>query len=111
MRLGFSNIKIINKPAESFTGKNFDLITVDMKGAENLVKKCWSALKQCGWLVVYSPHIEQQIACRKSMEKAGFKKIKTIENVQKEWQIDTRGYSHPIHSQLVHTGFLTFARK
>jgi len=108
---GLKNIRLLNKPAEKFTGKNFDLITVDMKGAEDLVKKCFNALKRNGWLVVYSPHIEQQIACRKAMEKSGFKKIKTLENVQKEWRIDTRGFSHPIPSQIVHTGYITFARK
>ncbi len=108
---GLKNIKVVNKPAEKFTGKNYDLITVDMKGAEKLVKKCFYALKQNGFLAVYSPHIEQQIACRKAIEKTGLKIIKTVENIQREWKVDTRGYSHPIHSQLVHTGFLTFARK
>lgn len=110
-RLRFSNIKIVNRPAEKFTGKNFDLITVDMKGAENLVEKCFKALKQGGWLAVYSPHIEQQIECRKAMEMAGFAKIKTIENIKREWKVDTRGYSHPMPTQLVHTGFITIARK
>lgn len=110
-RSGLNNVKVVSKPAEEFAGKNYDLITVDMKGAEKLVAKCFYALKQSGWLCVYSPHIEQQIRCRKSMEKAGFRKIKTIENAQKEWKIDTRGFSHPVPSQLVHTGFLTIARK
>ena len=110
-RLGFANIKVVNKPAEKFTGKNFDLITMDMKGAEKLVEKCYKALKTGGYLVVYSPHIDQQLACKKSVEKAGFSFVKTVENIQREWMIDTRGYAHPIPSQLVHTGFLTFARK
>ncbi len=110
-RSGLENISVKNTSAEKFKGKNFDLITMDMKGAEKLVKKCYDALKDTGFLAVYSPHIEQQIACRKTMEKAGFKKIKTVENTQKEWKIDTHGFSHPIHSQLVHTGFITIARK
>lgn len=110
-KIGLGNVKLRNVSAEKFTGKNFDLITMDMKGAEKVVKKCFDALKDGGFIAVYSPHIEQQIACRKSMEKAGFKRIKTIENSQKEWKIDTRGFSHPIHSQLVHTGFLTIGRK
>ncbi len=110
-RLGFTNIKIVNKPAEKFTGRNFDLITVDMKGAEDVVAKCYKALKANGWLVIYSPHVEQQISCRKEMEKAGFAGIRMIENVQREWKVDVRGFTHPIHSQLVHTGFITFARK
>jgi tRNA A58 N-methylase Trm61 len=108
---GLKNIKIMNKPAEDFTGKNFDLITIDMKGAEKMAAKCYSALKKNGWLCVYSPHIEQQMECRKSMEKAGFRKIKTIENIQREWKVDIHGFTHPVPSQVVHTGFLTFGRK
>jgi tRNA (adenine57-N1/adenine58-N1)-methyltransferase catalytic subunit len=108
---GLTNVKVINKPGEEFKGKNYDLITVDMRGAENVVEKCFGALKDGGFLCVYSPHIEQQIAARATMEKAGFKRIKTIENVQREWKIDTRGFSHPIPSQVVHTGYITFARK
>src|SRR3989344_2749151 len=109
LRSGFKNIKLVNKPGEDFTGKNFDLVTMDMKGAEKVIPKIYTALKQNGWLVVYSPHIEQQIACRKSMEKS-FKKIKTVENVQKEWT-SVAGFTHPIPSQIVHTGFITIARK
>ena len=108
---GFTNIKVINKPAENFTGKNFDLVTMDMKGAEGLVEKIHKALKKGGFLAVYSPHIEQQIACRVTIEKAKFERVKTIETVQKDWQVDTRGFTHPVPSQLVHTGFVTIARK
>ncbi|MEK6887450.1 MAG: methyltransferase domain-containing protein [Candidatus Aenigmatarchaeota archaeon] len=108
-RSGFKNIKLVNKPGEEFTGKNFDLVTMDMKGAEKVIPKIYAALKQSGWLAVYSPHIEQQIACRKFMEKF-FKKIKTVENVQKEWT-SVHGFTHPIPSQIVHTGFITIARK
>ncbi len=108
---GFTNVKIINKPAEKFSGKGWDLITTDMKGAEKLMEKAHSALKSRGWLVVYSPHINQQLAAKKKMEKAGFRNIYTLETIQRLWKIDTRGFAHPEHTQLVHTGFMTFARK
>lgn len=108
-RSGFKNIKLVNKPAEKFTGKNFDLITTDFKGAEKIVPKAHAALKNGGFLAIYSPHIEQQIACRKSMEKF-FRQIRTTENCQREW-MSSHGFSHPVPSQVVHTGFLTFGRK
>ena len=107
---GFTNVKAVNKPSENFTGKNFDLITVDMKGAETIVAKAHRALKKGGFLAVYSPHIEQQIACRGAIEKAAFDKIKMLETVQKEWT-SVHGFTHPVPSQLVHTGFVTIARK
>ena len=110
-RSGFQNAKIINKPADKFTGKGFDLITMDMKDAEKLMEKCFKALKSRGWLAVYSPHINQQLVAKKNMEKAGFRNIYTIETIQRIWKIDTRGFAHPEHMQLVHTGFVTFARK
>lgn len=108
---GLRNIKAINKAAEKFAGKNYDLITMDMKGAEKLAAKCFKSLKSKGWLAVYSPHINQQLAVKKTMEKAGFRNIYTLETIQRFWKIDTRGYAHPEHTQLVHTGFITFARK
>jgi len=107
---GFRNIKLVNKPAEKFTGSGFDLITMDVKGAEKIIPKAHKALKKGGFIAIYSPHIEQQISCRAAMEKAGFKNIVTIENSQKEW-MSSHGFSHPVPSQTVHTGFLTFGRK
>ena len=110
-RAGFGNVKLFNKPAEKFTGKNYDLITMDMKGVEKLMEKAHTALKSRGWLVIYSPHINQQLAAKKKMEQAGFKNIYTMETIQRLWKIDTRGFAHPEHTQLAHTGFMTFARK
>ena len=104
------NIKLVNKPAEKFTGGGFDLVTADMKGAEKIIPKAHKALKKGGFLAVYSPHIEQQITFRAAMEKSGFTGILTIENSQKEWS-SVHGFTHPVPSQTVHTGFLTFGRK
>jgi len=78
--------------------------------AEKLVKKCYSALKSGGWLCVYSPHIEQQIAARNAMEKNGFIMVKTMETIQRNWS-SLKGFTHPRPSGIVHTGFITFGRK
>jgi len=103
-------IKVKNNDAAKFTEKNLDLITLDMKNAEKMVKKANRALKDGGFLVVYSPQIEQQIDVRKEMEKSGFARIRTIENIQREWS-SFKGYTHPHPSGVMHTGFLTFGRK
>lgn len=105
------NIEVKNKPSEEFTEKEMDLITMDMKGAELLIEKCRDALKEKGWLAVYSPHIEQQISVKKSMEEAGLKNIKTLETSQREWKIGPREFSHPVYGKITHTGFVTFGRK
>lgn len=101
-------VAVKNTDAKKFTEKNLDLITMDVIDAEKYVKKCFNALKPGGWICVYSPHIEQQKKAVKEMEKY-FTHIRTIETIQRNWQVSE--YTHPIPSQLVHTGFMTFGRK
>ncbi len=104
-------IKVRNKDIlKGFTEKSLDLITLDMKHAELLIKKAHKALNHGGWLCVYSPHVEQQAKARKEISKLGFIYLKTTETIQREWTTDY-GFSHPRYKGLMHTGFLTFARK
>jgi tRNA (adenine57-N1/adenine58-N1)-methyltransferase len=80
-----------------------------MKYAEKVVKHAYKSLRVGGWLVVYSPYIEQVKAVVKEMERKGFNKTKTVENIVREW--DVREHTLPARSGIMHTGFLTFARK
>ena len=84
-------------------------ISDNMKDAEKMVKKAKKALKTGGWLVVYSPHIEQVKAVKEEMIKNGFKDIETIEVIKRKWKVDN--FTHPVPSGILHTGFMTFARK
>jgi len=102
-------VKVINKDAKKFSESEMDLITLDMKYAEKMVKKCWKTLNHGGWLCVYSPHIEQQKEVMKEMKKLDFTQIQTIENIQRSWQVSD--FTHPRPSGILHTGFMTFARK
>ncbi|OFZ36337.1 MAG: hypothetical protein A3D92_01315 [Bacteroidetes bacterium RIFCSPHIGHO2_02_FULL_44_7] len=104
-------IKVKNRDIlKGFTEKNPDLITLDMKYAEHLIKKAHKALKHGGWLCVYSPHVEQQAKAQKEISKLDFVSVKTTETIQREWTTDY-GFSHPRYKGLMHTGFITFARK
>jgi tRNA (adenine57-N1/adenine58-N1)-methyltransferase len=89
--------------------KNIDLITLDMQYSEKVVKRAYAALKHGGWLVVYSPYIEQVKAVVKEMKKKGFSEVKTVENIVRSW--DVREHTLPQRSGIMHTGFITFARK
>jgi len=89
--------------------RNVDLVTLDMKSAEKVVKYAYKALKPGGWLVVYSPYIDQVSAVIKEIKKKSFCNIKTVENIVREWQ--TEKNIRPKTIGLMHTGFLTFARK
>ncbi|MBI5061451.1 MAG: methyltransferase domain-containing protein [Candidatus Aenigmarchaeota archaeon] len=100
-----------NKDVSAFNERDLDLITLDMRDAEKIIPKAYRALRTGGWLCVYSPHIEQQKAAVAAMQKAGFIHLRTMENIQREWKVDTRGFTHPKPSGILHTGFMTFGRK
>jgi len=94
---------------EGIDEKSVDLITLDMKGVEKIVKTSFDALKSGGWLAIYSPYIEQVIRIREEIERFNFKEIKTVENIVREWRVG--GHTLPEVSGVMHTGWLTFARK
>lgn len=107
---GLKNIVVKEKDIlEGIEEKKVDLITLDMKGVEGVVENAFRVLKPGGWLVVYSPYIEQVIFVREKMEKLDFTQIKTIENIVREWRVGR--HTLPEVSGVIHTGWLTFARK
>ena len=89
--------------------KNVDLVNLDLKDAEKVVEHAYNALKPGGWLVVYSPYIEQVSSVVRKIEEKNFSNLKIVENVVREWQVEK--YTRPKSFGLMHTGFLTFARK
>ncbi len=109
-KCGLRNIVIKNKDVRNFGERNLDLITFDMKDSVKLIGKAAKRLKYGGWLVIYSPHIEQQIEARNEMEKHGMNVYATIETIQRKWK-SLYGYTHPEPSGILHTGFMTFGRK
>jgi tRNA (adenine57-N1/adenine58-N1)-methyltransferase len=109
---GLKNIKIKNSDiTKGIKEKNLDMITLDMKNPEKVIKHAYNSLKSGGWLVVYSMHIEQIQKVWKELKKYDFKESKILENIQREWQIEGRTFTRPKTHMLAHTGFLTFARK
>ncbi len=106
---GLKNVKIFNKDiTKGITQKKVDLVTLDMKNPEKVIKYAFDVLKEKGFLVVYSMHIEQVLKVLNELEKHKFK-TRVMENIQREWQT-IRGFTRP-KTQLAHTGFLIIARK
>ncbi len=106
---GLMNVKL--KRMDIFKGiseKNVDLVTLDLQYPERVVKHAYKSLKVGGWLVVYSPTIEEVIKVSKELKKY-FSDIKTVENIVREWKTDRT--TRPRNMGLVHTGWLLFARK
>ena len=88
--------------------KNVDLVTLDLKDAKTVVKHAYSALKRGGVLVVYSPTAEHLIGITTEIKKR-FSAIRTVEGIVREWKSDYT--TRPETIGLMHTGFLTFAKK
>lgn len=110
-RCGMENIVTARHgDVASFEDPHLVPVTLDVKGAENLVARIHERLRPGGWLVVYSPQIEQQIAARREMEPAGCGRLTTMETLRRRWQ-SRGGYTRPVTKGLLHTGFLAFARK
>jgi tRNA (adenine57-N1/adenine58-N1)-methyltransferase len=108
--IGLKNLTIKNKDIlQGIEEKNVDLITLDMKDAEKIVENAYNALKPGGWLVVYSPYIEQVKLVNEKIEKMPFVEVKTVECIKREWQVGS--FTRPKTLGLMHTGWLTFARK
>jgi len=110
--LGLKNLKIKNKDVYSgIDEKNIDLVTLDLPEPWKAVDSAKKALKTGGFLVSYSPTIPQvmDFISKISKEKS-LQHIKTIELIQREWEIEERKV-RPKTTQTVHTGFLSFCRK
>ena len=109
---GLKNIKIKNSDiTKGIKERNVDMVTLDMKNPERVLKHAYNSLKSGGWLVVYSMHIEQIQKVWKESRKYEFGKFNILENLKREWQIEGRTFTRPKTHMLAHTGFLTFMRK
>ena len=91
-------------------GEPFDLLTLDTEDAPEVVADAADLLAYGGYVVVYSPFVENARASAEAAEAAGLSDIETVETIQRELQIDDRG-TRPSTAGVGHTGYLTFARK
>ena len=90
-------------------GEPFDLLTLDTADAPTLVASAPELLVSGGYVVVYSPFIENSQKTVEAAKNAGLSEIKTFETIQREMTFDERG-SRPTTAGVGHTGYLTFAR-
>ena len=97
--------------ATDLSENDLDLITLDLPEPQLAFLKVEEALKLGGWLVVYLPNIVQMKVCLDAL--CTYKSLKLIELTEinkRDWKVD-KEILRPIHSQVVHTGFLAFIRK
>ncbi len=89
--------------------KNVDLITLDLQNAKDAIKHAHKSLIPGGWVAIYSPTVEHLSSIIKVLRKTKFSEMKTVENIVREWQ--TERTIRPKTIGLMHTGWITFARK
>ena len=107
---GLKNIEIKNRDiSRGIKERDIDLITLDLQHPEKIIKTCHKTLKMGGQLVIYSPTVEHLMKSVKILKRYNFSDTRVIENIVREWQ--TERTTRPKTMGLVHTGWLTFARK
>ncbi len=107
---GLANLSIKLKDVnKGIPDKNVDLVTLDMQHPGKAISHAYKALKMGGYIAVYSPTAEELIDTVKVVRKLNFSEPKTVENIVREWQ--TERTTRPKTMGLMHTGWLTFARK
>jgi len=108
--VGLKNVKVKKKDAfEGIDEKNVDLITVDIKKPEKIVKFVYESLKIGGWFVAFCPVIEEALNLVKKIKKFGFSQPFLVESIVREWKVENG--TRPKSKGLLHTGFLLFTRK
>jgi tRNA (adenine57-N1/adenine58-N1)-methyltransferase len=104
------NIKIVKRDfLKGIKEKDFDLILLDLEEANKAIKIAYKSLKVGGYLVVYSPTVNHLMKVCKEMKKFDFTEMKIVENIVREWQFEKT--LRPKTKGIMHTGFITIARK
>jgi tRNA (adenine57-N1/adenine58-N1)-methyltransferase len=90
--------------------ENVDLITLDLPEPWKVVPHAYVALKRGGFLMAYSPYVEQVKKTVKALTEGSFKAVKTFEIFEREIEVSKKGV-RPKTRMYGHTAYLTFARK
>ncbi|MBN2517793.1 MAG: tRNA (adenine-N1)-methyltransferase [Candidatus Altiarchaeota archaeon] len=103
-------VKFRNKDVyEGIEEKDLDLAVLDLPEPWLVSEAAAKNLRLGGFLVSYSPSIEQTKKFVTSLPK-DFQDVSTVENLVREWEV-TQQRCRPKTRMIAHTGFITFARK
>ncbi len=88
----------------------YDLFMLDVPQPWDALHTAQEVLRPGGFLVSYSPQTLQVHAMVVAAKKMGFIHVRTIEIIQRSWQVDEQR-CRPDFQSLGHTGFLSFFRR
>jgi len=87
-----------------------DLITLDLLEPWKALKNARRALRNGGYLAVYSSNLNQVSKLVRDLDENSFVFVKTVEVIEREWMIEDFRL-RPKSRMIAHSGFLTFIRK
>lgn len=108
--LGAKNITL--KLHDIYTGipdKDFDTIILDVPEPWKVLEHAKKSLKMGGFLVAYSPTIIQIADFVNALDEDFFH-VKTVEMIQREWEVQGRKVRPKSRLVVGHTGFISFVR-
>jgi tRNA (adenine57-N1/adenine58-N1)-methyltransferase len=111
-KLGIDNITFkLGSIYDKIPEADVDLLCLDVPEPWLAIKTAGSCLKLGGFMVSYSPSITQSVDFVNAANKsADFLHLKTVEVMEREWEIDGRKV-RPVSKSNVHSGFLSFVRR
>lgn len=108
-KCGIKNVVLkLGDVEKKISEKDVDVVVLDMGSPEKVIESARKALKPGGFLVVYSPVIEQILRVYENLK--DFANVETKEIIERKWEIGNNK-TRPRTRMLGHTGFLIFARK
>lgn len=111
-KLGLTNMEIRKGDfTKGVDAKDADLVTLDLPSPWEAIDSARACLKGGGFLVSYSPSMAQAMEMGNTLSsREDFLVLKTVELMEREWEIDGRKV-RPKNKTMIHSGFLTFARR
>lgn len=90
--------------------KNIDLVFLDLPKPWEVIENAKDALKFGGYIVAYTPYIDQVKLFTRILKKRDFSDLKSLECILREMEVKDKGI-RPKTRMTGHTGYLTFGRK
>lgn len=90
--------------------ENVDLVFLDLPKPWDVIENVRDALKFGGYLVAYTPYVDQVKLFTRILKKRDFSELKSMECILREMEVKDKGI-RPKTRMTGHTGYLTFGRK
>lgn len=109
-RLGLDNVVLKMKNIrDGIDERNVDMVHLDLPRPVEILSHAEEALRSGGWLVVYTPYLEDMIEVQRALKEMEFFDIESVEIILRYIDVKRSGSRHKLTAP--HSGYLTFARR